>query len=293
MGRIDSKLVASGASSSAITGSGTSGQIAYFDGTQTITSSSKLLYSNTNGRISIVNTGATQAAQIGLSVESTGAATVSGYQVQTISFANGYGSGIAFASPTSVGGTVVNMAKVVADGDSAWNTTASTQDARITFWSATDGSLVERFRLSSSGAHVITGVALNCSNGAAGTFTINNNAGDGAMIYSGGNSGTTGGNIVCYGTDHASKPNRVEIRGETSIGILVHTNANQISLEYNTAVAGTMQLFGSQFSVFNNPLVTQAAAIADPTGGATVDAECRAALIELLDAERAYGWIDT
>ena len=64
---------------------------------------------------------------------------------------NGYGAGIDFASRTSSGGTLVSMAKITADGEAAWNTTASTQDANLRFFTAADGSLSERLRITSAG----------------------------------------------------------------------------------------------------------------------------------------------
>jgi hypothetical protein len=64
---------------------------------------------------------------------------------------NGYGAGVEFASRTSAGGTLVAMAKITADGEAPWNTTASTQDANLRFFTAADGSLSERLRIDSSG----------------------------------------------------------------------------------------------------------------------------------------------
>lgn len=64
---------------------------------------------------------------------------------------NGYGAGITFQSRTSAGGTLVEMARVVADGDNSWNTTASTQDARLSFWTTQDGTSTERMRITSDG----------------------------------------------------------------------------------------------------------------------------------------------
>jgi hypothetical protein len=43
------------------------------------------------------------------------------------------------------------MAKITADGEAAWNTTASTQDANLRFFTAADGSLSERLRITSAG----------------------------------------------------------------------------------------------------------------------------------------------
>jgi hypothetical protein len=63
----------------------------------------------------------------------------------------GYGAGVNFSSRTSSGGTLVAMAKITADGESSWNTTASTQDAGLRFFTAADGSLAEHVRINSSG----------------------------------------------------------------------------------------------------------------------------------------------
>jgi hypothetical protein len=64
---------------------------------------------------------------------------------------NAYGAGVDFASRTSAGGTLVSMAKITADGEAPWNTTASTQDAGLRFFTAADGSLSERLRITSAG----------------------------------------------------------------------------------------------------------------------------------------------
>jgi len=70
---------------------------------------------------------------------------------------NGYGAGIEFSSRTSSGGTLVAMAKVTADGEDSFNTTASTQDAGLRFFTAANGALGERMRLTSAGALNIVG----------------------------------------------------------------------------------------------------------------------------------------
>jgi hypothetical protein len=43
------------------------------------------------------------------------------------------------------------MAKITADGEAAWNTTASTQDANLRFFTAAAGLLSERLRITSAG----------------------------------------------------------------------------------------------------------------------------------------------
>lgn len=62
----------------------------------------------------------------------------------------GYGTGISFQS-TLTGGSLEEMAKIVADGEAAWNTTASTQDAGLRFFTTGDGTSAERMRITSGG----------------------------------------------------------------------------------------------------------------------------------------------
>lgn len=61
----------------------------------------------------------------------------------------GWGAGIEFSSRTSAGGTLLSMAKIVADGENLWNTTVSTQDSRLGFFTRTDGVLIEAARFDS------------------------------------------------------------------------------------------------------------------------------------------------
>ena len=74
---------------------------------------------------------------------------VSQAQITAEGGSGGYGAGIAFASRTSVGGALVTMAKITGDGESSWNTTASTQDAGLRFFTAADGALAEAARMTS------------------------------------------------------------------------------------------------------------------------------------------------
>ena len=66
----------------------------------------------------------------------------------------GYGSGIQFTSQLT-GGAVAEMARIVADGSNSWNTTASTQDARLSFHTTEDGVSGERMRVSSDGLTIV------------------------------------------------------------------------------------------------------------------------------------------
>ena len=78
-------------------------------------------------------------------------AAVSDYQMVLEGQYNGYGAGVSFQSRTSSGGTRVEMARITADGESTWNTTASTQDAGLRFFTTTDGTPAERLRINAAG----------------------------------------------------------------------------------------------------------------------------------------------
>jgi len=77
--------------------------------------------------------------------------TVSGTQIWAEGRYGGYGAGISFASATSDGGTLKEMAKITGDGENSWNTTASTQDAGLRFFTCLDGTLAETMRISATG----------------------------------------------------------------------------------------------------------------------------------------------
>ena len=63
----------------------------------------------------------------------------------------GYGAGISFQSVLQGSSTLAEMCRITADGESAWSTTASTQDANLRFYTAIDGTVAERMRLTAGG----------------------------------------------------------------------------------------------------------------------------------------------
>lgn len=69
-------------------------------------------------------------------------AAVGATQFYAVGYNGGYGAGITMGAPAS-GGATVAMAKIVADGTAAWTSTASTQDARLSFHTTTDGVLTQ------------------------------------------------------------------------------------------------------------------------------------------------------
>jgi hypothetical protein len=89
--------------------------------------------------------------------------TVGSTQVLLEGSYNAYGTGISFQSRTSSGGTLVEMARIVADGEDNWNTTASTQDAGLRFYTTLNGGSAEKMRIASDGSVLVggTGIGLN------------------------------------------------------------------------------------------------------------------------------------
>lgn len=82
-----------------------------------------------------------------------------------------------------------------------------------------------------------------------------------------------GGDAKIYydGTDLIIKPNVV--------------GSGELKVDGNINTTGVVKIDGQQI------LTVQQAAIADPTGGATVDTEARTAIVEILDALRTHGLI--
>jgi hypothetical protein len=62
----------------------------------------------------------------------------------------GYGTGISFQAELT-GGSLKEMARIVADGSAAWNTTTTTQDARLRFFTTNDGTESEKMVISHDG----------------------------------------------------------------------------------------------------------------------------------------------
>jgi len=85
------------------------------------------------------------------------ASVVSATQLTLEGRYSAYGAGINFVSRTTNDGTRVSMAKITADGENSWNTTASTQDAGLRFYTTADGTSTERMRIDSYGAIQIGG----------------------------------------------------------------------------------------------------------------------------------------
>jgi hypothetical protein len=77
---------------------------------------------------------------------------IGGAQLTLEGRATGYGAGVVFSSRVdNASGALVPMAKITGDGEDAWSSTASTQDAGMRFSTSTNGSLTEKMRITSAG----------------------------------------------------------------------------------------------------------------------------------------------
>jgi hypothetical protein len=85
--------------------------------------------------------------------------TVGAYSAVLQGAGGGYGAGVSFQSVLG-GGSLAEMARITADGEGPWNTTASTQDAGLRFYTALDGTVAEKMRIDSSGNTTVTGSIL-------------------------------------------------------------------------------------------------------------------------------------
>jgi len=105
----------------------------------------------------------------------------------------GYGAGINFVSRTSSGGTNVSMAKITADGEAAFDTTAANQDAGLRFFTTLNGSSAEKMRITSDGDVLMgtTSLLANFGDGRTSLAIKGTGSADYATIQIG-NYGTTG-----------------------------------------------------------------------------------------------------
>ena len=76
---------------------------------------------------------------------------VGAYQFELEGRFGGYGAGLQFSSRTTDGGTLLGMAKITADGEDSWDTTAASQDAGLRFYTTLNGTLAEKLRINASG----------------------------------------------------------------------------------------------------------------------------------------------
>ena len=86
-----------------------------------------------------------------LHVKNSGSNLVGDSQILIEGNTGGYGAGISFQSQLT-GGSLAEMARITADGEQAWDTTAANQDANLRFYTSLDGTVAERMRITSDGS---------------------------------------------------------------------------------------------------------------------------------------------
>ena len=169
----------------------------------------------------------------------------------------GYGAGMSFQSNVT-GGSLTEMARITADGESAWNTTTSTQNAGLRFYTTSTGTITEKMRIANDGTTTLNvgGVSsthqfLYNEDGAeiqlidstgAGPILIDNvsglarfyKVGTGAMSI-----GTTGANYLQFVTN-GSEGLRILSGGNVGIGNSAPTH--KLSVTGTAAISSSLQV---------------------------------------------------
>jgi hypothetical protein len=159
-----------------------------FTGTQTINAQT-LIGSTANYSLQVGNSATviTPAASVRAAFFST-ANTNNLPTIAAIGGVGGYGAGYDFISALSDATTTYkSMAKIVADGTGPWNSTASTQDAALTFWTSLDGTLTKWMTISEAGVVTHAGATTLSAALTYGGVTLSNAVtGTGNMVLSAG-----------------------------------------------------------------------------------------------------------
>lgn len=83
--------------------------------------------------------------------------TVGDYQIIAEGMGGGYGAGISFQSLLAGTSTMKEMARITADGESAWNSTVSNQNASLRFQTTLSGATREVMKITANGMIVSQG----------------------------------------------------------------------------------------------------------------------------------------
>ena len=103
-----------------------------------------------------------------------GEAAVGATQVKLQSVVGGYGAGITFTSYLFSTTTEKEMARITADAEDSWTTTASSQDAGLRFYTTLDGTTAVQMRLLADGTLRAPGVYNQTTASAANVFVDSN-----------------------------------------------------------------------------------------------------------------------
>lgn len=123
---------------------------------------------------------------------------VAATQLLLESATGGFGAGISFQSNLTATTTLTEMGKITVDAEDAWTTTASTQDARLDFFTCENGVVTQRMRLGSNGTLTIGSASV---------------AQDGTVIL--GNGLTSGNFVQINGTAGADRAFLLQTNGSS------------------------------------------------------------------------------
>jgi len=162
------------------------------------------------------------------------------------------------------------MAKIVADGTSAWNSTAATQDAALSFWTSLDGTITKWMTLSESGALSLSATT-SASSSTVGALTVGNGTAATNVAIGGGN--INAGGRGTFGVPASPAGTRLEVydasdtfsafirgAGQTN-GVAVGTSGGNLAQinAYNSTFGATqalgLQAQGGALSVGNTGTV--------------------------------------
>ena len=107
---------------------------------------------------------------------------VGDYQIIAEGVAGGYGAGVSFQSQLT-GGSLSEMARITADGEAPWNTTASTQLAGLRFYTSNSGTVAERMRITASGNVGIGTTSPSEKLDVVGTIRVHDGTDNGRILF--------------------------------------------------------------------------------------------------------------
>jgi hypothetical protein len=153
----------------------------------------------------------------------------------------GYGAGVSFAARTSSAGTLVEMARIVADGESSWNTTASTQDAGLNFYTTQDGVSTKRMTLDAGGRQTLPAQPLWCGAGTTSSIAIAPTGGWVEFTQLGWTTNTDQGN--CFNASNARFTAPVAGIYRASFSNLLQPAASGNYLQFAISKNGAMKVY--------------------------------------------------